>query len=29
MTGAPAFTVVPVPVRIPPPPVRPKRPTIH
>ena len=30
MTGTPAFVVVPVPARIlPPPPARPKRPTIH
>lgn len=30
MTGAPAFQVIPVPLlRVPPPPIRPKRPTIH
>lgn len=29
MTGAPAFQVIPVPLRVPPPPILPKRPTIH
>lgn len=29
MTGTPAFMVIPVPVRVPPLPVPPKRPTLH
>ena len=29
MTGTPAFVVVPQPLRVPPPPVSQKRPTLH